>query len=566
MLKNTRIEDLYAWQMKCLFVTVLLFPFTLRVFDESFLSVTSLHGQLSTIPILVGLSLALVTGVRENTIKQFFLPAFLFFICYICLLVGISLHSIVEYLHSGPFDASIFGETQRIQKLKCIFLSIGISNDSFLYSALVFSRDMLRGVKEILYMFGFSLWIAFLYRKQKETVFKVVRKAIVWDVVILTPYVILELLHCYGVSSVDSILAFINGLLYEPGKAPTWHPRLVFPNQLRGTWHEPGYFALWLAFATPFLVTIFGKESMGRTKAVLRFFLFFSLLWSVWFLTYARAAIALMIVFFASYLIFLLFFHEKEDIKRFCVLTLACLFAFAFVSTSGPQEIQNKRKTYIQRTVLKKGATKFDATKQVKRKDSNVSTLSVNPPSVLMERTVKSTFDENSRSNPTRLQDFMFRLEVFKKHPIAGAGDTFASLAYLKELDCTNKKLTWEIKYKRDNTKKNGLFKSNLNDKVYSVPGLLAFRGLLGFSAMYGIIFVFGVLLLIRIFKADSETRRNMVAVFTSCAGLVLSSLTYGTLSFLFVWAGFGIAIGMVLSHTGMKSSSFSTKTLLLSK
>lgn len=50
------------------------------------------------------------------------------------------------------------------------------------------------------------------------------------------------------------MLKAINSSLYEPCSFLGWYPPLVSPNQIRGTWTEPAYFAIWLAFAVPFFL------------------------------------------------------------------------------------------------------------------------------------------------------------------------------------------------------------------------------------------------------------------------------------------------------------------------
>ena len=64
------------------------------------------------------------------------------------------------------------------------------------------------------------------------------------------------------------MLKAINSVLYEPGAFLGWYPPLVSPNQIRGTWTEPAYFAIWLAFAVPFLFRTFLKTASRPLKRV----------------------------------------------------------------------------------------------------------------------------------------------------------------------------------------------------------------------------------------------------------------------------------------------------------
>lgn len=208
-------------------------------------------------PRLVGFALAIVVCFQEKAVKRYLLPVSGIAIIYVLLCAGISLHSIVEYSTTGSFDVATFGETPKIRLLKGWLVTLGITSDAVLYGSIVLIRDTLNSVREIVFAFGLVAWIAFLSRKDCLGTFKTVRKAVLWSMALLTPYVACEVLHLFAWEGATAVLRAINSSLYEPCSFLGWYPPLVSPNQVRGTWTELAYFAIWLAFSVPFLVSYF---------------------------------------------------------------------------------------------------------------------------------------------------------------------------------------------------------------------------------------------------------------------------------------------------------------------
>ena len=199
MISCITTERLFSWQRRILFLVVLLFPIqTILFYKKSLLSIFSFYGQISSVPLLVGFALAIVVCFQEKTVKRYLLPVSGIAIIYVLLCAGISLHSILEYAQTGSFDAETFGETPKIRLLKGGLVTLGITSDAVLYGSIVLMRDTLDSVREIVFAFGLVAWIAFLSRKDFLGTFKTVRKAVLWSMALLTPYVACEVLHLFG--------------------------------------------------------------------------------------------------------------------------------------------------------------------------------------------------------------------------------------------------------------------------------------------------------------------------------------------------------------------------------
>lgn len=528
MISSVTTERVFTWQRGILFLVVLLFPIqTILFYQKSLVSTFSIYGQISSVPLLVGFALAIVTCIQEKTVKRYLLPVFGIAMFYVLLCAGISLHSILEYAQTGSFDAETFGETPKIRLLKSWLLTASISSDTLLYGLIIFLRDTLNGVREVVFAFGLVVWISFLSCRDFLGTFKTVRRAVLWSTAFLAPYISCEVLHLFGMGGATTVLKAINSSLYEPCSFLGWYPPLVSPNQIRGTWTEPAFFAIWLSFAVPFLVSFFFEDGVLSRKKAGIVLVFFTTLFSIWFMTYARTSVVLMAALVGLYFLFAILYRTRENWRVVGVLVVTVLSGFLIVSTCGPQErgqrVHNQTETSVPA-----------------RLEKSISD------SVLFENTVKSSVDAKSRSNPSRLQDFQLKLKVFKDYPIAGAGDTLASVAQIRKMLENPNTLTGESRQRMAYTYTKGLFQSGVNGSSLSISGVLACRGLLGFAVVFAPILLLGLSLFICLFKVKETSRGIGITLFVSCAGSFLPAFSQG-LWYYYFWCSAGLALGFLL-------------------
>lgn len=568
MLERVEINKLYLYQRDLLFLVVLLFPIqTILVYQKSLFSTFSFYGQISSIPLLVGYVLAVVTCVREHQVKNLLFPVFTIAAFYVLLCAGISFHSIFEYSNIGPFDATTFGETSKTRLLKNLLVTLGVSSDAILYGLIVLMRDTLNSVREVVFAFGIVVWIAFLSRKDFLGTFETVRKAVLWSTAFLTPYIACELMHLYGMGGATALLKTINSSLYEPCSFLGWYPPLVSPNQIRGTWTEPAFFAIWLAFATPFLVSSFFEGRTSSLKSAGIAFTFFMVLFSIWFMTYARTSVVLIAVLLILYFFFAIVFCSRENWRKVGILMVAAASGILIVSTWGQQEGSHQIPVMSTEIVAEKSAQEptevnvfskmdkkniqrgptesvFSSEKQSMGSELRKIKSSISK-STLIKDSINSSIDAKSRSNPTRLEDFHLKIEIFKMHPIVGVGDTFASFAQTRKMQQGSNGLTEENQQRLSHTKSNGLFQSGITGFSLSIAGLLACRGLFGFSIVFVPILFLGLVLFVCLFKVHGVSRQVGTTIFISCFASFLPAFSQG-LWYYYFWCSMGLAIAFV--------------------
>lgn len=188
-------ERLLKWQLACLFAAVVMFPLQGPPIFTKFLSPVSFFGQPSSVPVVIGLLLCVVTcwkTVEDRRGLGWVLAAGA---AYLAVVAGISLHAIAIF---SPYDETVFKMTPKIAMAASVLSAMGIEDKTLLWKSLVFIRDMRGGVFEVVYAYGFALWIGYLFCKTEGKVFGWVQKAVLWDFCLLVPYVGLEVLHLYG--------------------------------------------------------------------------------------------------------------------------------------------------------------------------------------------------------------------------------------------------------------------------------------------------------------------------------------------------------------------------------
>ena len=569
MLNKISVENLYKYQQCVLFIVIFLFPIqTVLFYKDSWAATFSFSGQISSVPLSIGFLFAIITCLRLEK-KYLLYRVVVFFMLYFLAYAAISLHSIYVFADSQSFDFATFGETAKLGLLKKILISIGLSDSSVLYGVIIFCRDMLSSMRRVFFAFGFLAWVAFLFRKDASETFRVIRNAVMWSVALLTPYVILEVFHLYGVVGATNALKYINSMLYAPGYffEGSSYPEIVSPNQLRGTWTEPAFFAFWIVFSTPFIISFFLEKRMLAKKVFLSF-VFFIAFWSVWLLTYSRTSVILILFLMSLYFLFTVFFHKWSDLKSFGFLSTTLLVAFFIVSLWGPAEFQKQSQPPKGESVVvalqppteanQVKGTAISTPKKVfpdspKAPSSLVSRVEKQvTESELMTNSLLSSFDTESRSNPTRIQQFLLELEAFKDYPIAGYGLTLSSYGLKKKMEENRKVLTGEWRERLALTERKGFFKSGIGSSSLSFSGSLASGGILGFVMIFLPLLILGVKLLYKTLRESKSISDNKVCVFISAACGFLAAISQD-LGFFYFWASAGLALGMVLQSNTIK-------------
>ena len=525
LLSSIPEEKLLYWQRCCLFIAVAMIPLVGPPVLTKYLAPLFFYGQPASVPILVGLFLAAIMVIREGNARKVLFPILCFSSVYLILIAAISIHSIANFDGWRP---DVFGASMRVDAIKALLLQMGIE-ESWAYRGIVFVKDLRNGVHETVFILCFVLWIGLLYKRNSKKIFTLIQNAIIVDFFLLGLYCSIEVIHLYDVNWATSFLKAVNPSFYVPGGALGWYPPIVSATQIRGIWTEPAYFAIWLAFASPFLFhRLFNWQSTKGTviSSICQVGVLFSL-FSIWFMTYSRTSIWLMLVMGALYFIAMFLFWNSFRRIRLQVTKIlgSCLLAFMVVSNFGPADISNWN------------SSSLNAREQL------THTVS----SQLSSNTVRSSFDPMSRSTPSRLQFWIARVEIFKDSPIFGVGDSLEPWYDVKKYhEFWGDEITSELKWRSSWAKKNGLLNAGFGGNNLLLWSMLACRGIIG-TLVFAIplLCVFYFLARITYLQKDRDKHPEALCILVSVFACSPSALTQG-LWFFDIWPAIGLAIGYV--------------------
>lgn len=246
-------------------------------------------------------------------------------VTFISLIHGLAIYPYYNDILNGPMN-----QIEKLPKAYNLLHRFGIPVDEkMLLGIWLIIRPIKGFILEIFWSFGISYMIYCWYRNHWEEGFSIMRKGLLWCIVIIVLYSILDILYLYGFWGAETVLKFLNPIIHDIKQDGTWWPPLVWPGQLRSIFAEPSYFGIFAAFAMPWLWYSICKEKSYRKKVAM--FILFTFYVICLFLTRARTANAL---FLGELLLFgiasVLF--RKELLKNFIILALCAIAALGIAS------------------------------------------------------------------------------------------------------------------------------------------------------------------------------------------------------------------------------------------
>lgn len=279
------------------------------------------------------------------------------------------------------FDFNNLPKLENITKIKYLIqllesCNIYIQEKSLitLYLFLKFSRDILFYNNII---FISAVYIYFIYKEDFNKAFCDVRKAVLILVLIMGVYSIIEVLWLkFQLQDMERILVNLNVFLYDPCKYNSWHPPLLWYNQLRSLTVEPSFFGIISIFSLPFLWT-YVYEKKNNVLMLLIFYFTFMII-----ATNSRTAIILLLFELLLLLIFTILRPKLFLYKNFLTILFISIMAFIFnLAITNNSNFNN-----------------------------------------YLENNIVSVTKVESRSNEARLANLIANIKVIAQYPILGIG------------------------------------------------------------------------------------------------------------------------------------------------
>ena len=439
---------LVKYQKILFFIIILTMPITNFIKNFSYLG--AMNGKLSTYFVIIALSLWIFDTVKNK--KEILFPKY-FKIWSAIFLIYFTLASINGLLN-------VHYEILVHEKLKIILEDSNISK----YISIPVITKIFFGIKiikNILFNFIFtfitSLWIYNLFYSNYKEGLKIFKYAVITIVAIFFIYSIPETLYLIHNNIGHKILSVINPFLYEIGKSYNWHPPLLWKNQMRLLFPEPSNIGLFISVILPITFIYFIKTNSKLKYLYLLVIVFYSY---CIFMSQARTAYALLVVFLAMFFILVLIKRGillKYIIALFCVVIgFGCYYFVSCIAASNSYRnisIQNTENSFI----------KLSQNYNFINNKINSNLLSI--------------ADSGARSNGARYGVTKTELQIGLDNVILGVGKELTPIYFEEYLSADDAKNT-EIKLWLKLMEEKGIFKSfypNLNEysRTFAEVGLI---------------------------------------------------------------------------------------------
>ena len=339
------------------------------------------------------------------------------------------------------------------------------------------------------------------YRTNWHEAFSIIRRGILFSVVVVLFYSLLDVFYLSGIWWAKTILVFLNPIVHDIRSAGTWWPPLLWSGQLRSLFAEPSYFGIFAAFAMPWIWYSFCTQRNQRMK--IGYAALFIIYAMCLFFTKARTANALFIgelVLFGIASIFC----KKGLFRNFCLILICTIFTFG-ISTFGLSHMPGSPEK-AEMMLSRNNVNHVDLKQYL---DDNVGSLA----------------SADKRSNRARYSILNADLKIGMDHPILGVGRSLRN-AYIPDYLPQSAFQSNEVLMWIKNQKEKGVMKSG-------VPALGEYSSRFAETGFLGlIIYIYpAVLLLYKFIKIirnqaiSQQDRLKYVFLGISLMGVIASGL-----------------------------------------
>lgn len=521
MFSNKYIDSLIG--LSFIFVIFPVIPMSLRI--------GFLGGEFSAKASFYTLFICLVYSVwlKRHSLRQYHL--YWKELVYIALL-GFSITvSLVHGLINFPYYDLVPGTHYINHKLEAIIQFIFNETASeYTLSVIHFCFRVLKNsLTQLIFTFGFSYLIFYLYKNRSETILKIVSKGSLISATLVVVFGVIELFYFDKQQWALSLLTYIRPIVHAIEINNTWWPPLFWSAfQIRSLFPEPSFLGIYSVITIPFIWNIVftskSKKLVGSSLIILL------LLEMITLLANSRTATVLLIIdHILLVLVLCIQFKNKKFVIHTVLVTLVGLLAFIgnIVYTSNVLYVQDASTKSINTT---SSTIKNISTQQVANEISSYG-----------ENNVKSLSKKSSRSNNQRYGVMKADLDIFKENPLLGVGQGLRTPYVLNHLDEDSLNNT-EVKMWIDNVKNKGLINISI-PMLGEYTSRLSETGIISFVLFMGPIVFLLVRLLIYVFKNPKDIWIIFFTIAYIESLLTGIGTTLNELYYFWILLGFGYAL-----------------------
>lgn len=319
---------------------------------------------------------------------------------YVAIYLGVTMLSLIVGLYTYPYyDLILAGPKDQIEKLPKVLAFLNGHGIDVTYKQLLSLWMLGRPVKglilDVFYSIGTAYMIFCWYIRDWRRGFDICALSVLGAMVPICIYNVLEIGYLLGNNSATDVLKVITPYCHQLNINGTWHPPLLWPNQMRSLFAEPSHFGMYLAFCLPFLWYKALNSSKRKMYIILTILMIFFL-----FLTKARTAFMLHVGELGIFFLLVCCLHQKKLWKKIIVIT--CCSFVAFICSNMFMSTYMNSKTSVNKSVDWTSVS----TSMLNYIDSNAASL-VNP---------------DKRSNRARYLIMEADFKIGLSHPLLGVG------------------------------------------------------------------------------------------------------------------------------------------------
>ena len=360
---------------------------------------------------------------------------------YIYIYLFIMLLSVCLGIENYPYYQEVLqGPINQIEKIPIIIDFFKRHGIQLQYSLILKIWMSIRVIKtaflSVIYTFGFSYLLYCWFYKNKEIVYDCLSNAIIYSLIIIFPYSLIEVFYLADSEIAKQILIRITPFFHSLYEAGSWGPPLLWKGQLRSIFPEPSHFGIYTAFAMPFIWYKICKSTKNFFPSFIILIYTFFL-----FLTQSRTAFVLYIIEIILLIIFKLVFKRIIPLKKITVIIL-CSF-LSFILAISFIDYFNVR---LNSQKLSKGI----GIKSERQVEKNIEAY--------VNTNVRSLSSTDKRSNGARYSVAIANIKVGLKHPILGVGNGLTG-AYLTDELKGMRIENYEVRWWMGRQKENGILR-----------------------------------------------------------------------------------------------------------
>ena len=449
--------------------------------------------------------------VNLDNIKKYII-VFLF-INIISLLIGLYNYPYYDQILNAPIN-----QIEKLPKLLKFLQEVGINIGEqtllIIWIAVRFLKNLLL---ETIYTFGGAYMIYCWYYNNIKDGIKILLEAILYSIILILLYNIIEVFYLAGNTVATSILIYITPFFHSITTEHNWWPPLLWRGQLRSIFAEPSFLGIYAAFAMPFL----WYKVIKSPKYVLSYIVLNTLFVFSLFLTQSRTAVALFIGEIILLIIGVIYLKCKVLFKKLFIILCCSIISFISANLFITNIMTNNEKTIVNNSI-----------------------------GSYLEDNVGSLTSINERSNMTRYSTIIANFKIGIDYPLLGVGLGLSN-AYMPNYFPEMSKNNNEINMWIENQQKEGILKSGFpNLCEYSIR--FAETGLLGLLVFLFAPYFLLIQLLKKVISIEGYNEKLLYIIFIiSFIGTLTAAIGSSISTTYCYWALLGLGYAICFGKPG---------------